>query len=654
VGVYAGGRIHRRIYWFSPGWVETDMQLGQNIDENLTDVAIIRDMSNFVESLSRDDKRRTLLICIALAVATFIAFEGVRNNGFVNYDDDLYVTDNVHVHEGLYARSISWAFTSRDASNWHPLTWISHIIDCTYFGPNPAGHHLVSMGFHIANVILLFLILKSATGAIWPSAFVAALFGLHPLAVESVAWVSQRKSVLSTFFWFLTIAAYLRYSQKPGVLRYLIVMFLFAAGLLSKPTLVTLPFVMVLLDYWPLNRIRRPQFSILHSLYEKLPLIVMSAALCVVTYMAQAKGNSVSDIITVPLISRAENILMSYIKYIGMIFCPTSLSVFYPFDLHRLAVWKTGGCLLLLLLVSSLAIALRRRFGWLFTGWFWYLGTLVPVIGLVQVGAQSMADRYMYLPGIGIYIIVAWCAFDLAKKFRPPKVIPAAAGALILGVLLLATRTQVGYWRDSLSLCRHALAVTKNNYIMNYNYGSALRDWGEVDWAIEQYRQALKINPLYAKAHNNLGCALRDKKQLDEAAAEFKLAIKISPDYAYAQNNYGVALAERGQYEEAISHFGAALKADPRLRDAMANMLKAGLTGNKPDNVLEVLLSLEQKTPSYAELYYRAGVVYDTKGEAEKAIEQLKKGLMLADKQNNKELVAQIKKQLERHQRRAD
>ncbi len=602
--------------------------------------------------MDQDDKRRALLICAALAVVTFAAFDGVRNNDFVNYDDDLYVTDNVHVQEGLYARSISWAFTSFDASNWHPLTWISHIIDCVNFGPNPAGHHLVSVGFHIANVILLFLILKSATGAIWPSAFVAAVFGLHPLAVESVAWVAQRKSVLSTFFWFLTIAAYFRYSQKPGGLRYLIVVFLFAAGLLSKPTLVTLPFVMVLLDYWPLNRILRPQFSILHSLYEKLPLIVMSAALCVVTYTAQAKGNSVSDTITVPLIFRAENILVSYIKYIGMIFCPTSLSVLYPFDLNRLAVWKTGVCLLLLVLVSSLAIVLRRRFGWLFTGWFWYLGTLVPVIGLVQAGAQSMADRYMYLPGIGIYIIVAWCVFDLAEKFRPPKVIPTAAGVLILGVLLLTTRTQVGYWKDSLSLCKHALAVTKNNYIMHYNCGSAFRDLGQVDEAIEQYRQTLKINPVYAKAHNNLGCALRDKKQLDEAAAEFKLAIKIAPDYADAQNNYGVMLAEQGQHEEAISHFDAALKANPRLKDAMDNMLKAGIAGNKPDNVLEVLLSLQQKTPSYAELYYRAGVVYDAKGEAEKAVEQLEKGLTLADRQGNKELAAQIKEQLKRHQRR--
>jgi tetratricopeptide (TPR) repeat protein len=349
--------------------------------------------------------------------------------------------------------------------------------------------------------------------------------------------------------------------------------------------------------------------------------------------MAQAKGNAVSDIVTVPLIFRTENILVSYIKYIGMVFCPTSLSVLYPFDMTRLPMWKTGVCLLLLLLVSSLAIALRRRSGWLFTGWFWYLGTLVPVIGLVQVGAQSMADRYMYLPGIGIYIIVAWCAFALAEEFRLPKVIPAATGILILGVLILVTRTQVGYWKDSLSLCRHALAVTKNNYVMNYNYASALRASGQVDEAIEQYRQTLKINPLYAKAHNNLGCALRDKKQMDEAAAEFKLAVKIAPDYADAQNNYGVALAEQGQHEEAISHFGAALKAKPYFKDAMNNMLKAGIAGNKPDSVLNVLLSLEQKMPDYAELYYRAGIIYDAKGETKKAVEQLEKACRLSNYQ---------------------
>jgi protein O-mannosyl-transferase len=611
-------------------------------------------MSNFVELLNRDGKRRTLLICGALAVATFAAFDEVRNNGFVNYDDDLYVTDNVHVQEGLHTHSIWWALTSQDATNWHPLTWVSHLIDFSVFGLNPAGHHWVSVGFHIANVILLFLILKSVTGAIWPSAFVAAVFGLHPLAVESVAWVAQRKSVLSTFFWFLTIAAYFRYSQKPGILRYLIVMALFAAGLLSKPMLVTLPFVMILLDYWPLNRTSGLQFSILRSLYEKLPLVGMSAASCIMTYIAQAKGNAVSDIATVPLIFRAENISVSYIKYIGMVFYPTSLSVLYPFDVNGLPVWKTGVCLLLLVLISSLAITQRRRLGWLFTGWFWYLGTLVPVIGIVQVGAQSMADRYMYLPGIGIYIIIVWCAFDLAKKFRPPKVIPVAAGVLTLGILLLVTRTQVGYWKDSLSLCQHALAVTKNNYIMHYNYASAFRDSGQIDEVIDQYREALKINPESAKAHNFLGYALRDKSRRAEAAAEFKLATEISPDYADAQNNYGAAMAEQGQYEEAISHFGAALKINPYLKDVMNNMLKAGVVGNKPDKVLEVLLSLQQKAPYYAELYYRAGVVYDAKGEAQKAVEQLEKGLMLADKQGNKELIAQIKKQLEQHRRKAD
>ena len=603
------------------------------------------------------DRGKTLLICAALAIATFAAFEGVRNNDFVNYDDGLYVTNNMHVQEGLYAGSVAWAFASRDASNWHPLTWISHIIDCVYFGPNPAGHHLVSLGFHIANVILLFLILKRMTGSLWPSLFVAAVFGLHPLAVESVAWVAQRKSVLSTFFAFLTIAAYVRYSQKPGILRYLIVMVLFAAGLLSKPMLVTLPIVLILLDYWPLNRIHKPQFSILRSFYEKLPLIGMSAASCVMTYIAQAKGGAVLDTVAVPLISRVQNALMSYIKYIGKIFCPTSLSAMYPFDFNELAFWKAGVCLLLLVLVSVAAFALRYRRGYFFTGWFWYLGTLIPVIGLVQVGAQGMADRYMYLPGIGIYIIVAWGVFDFAVrrplreagKLRLPKVIPAAAGVLILGILLLMTRTQVGYWKDSLSLSRHALALTKNNYVMHYSCGLALRDSGQVDEAIEQFRQSLKINPAYARAHNNLGCALQDKGQLDEAAAEFELAVKNAPEFAMAQNNYAVSLAQRGRYEEAISHFVAALKADPYFRDAMKNICKAGIDGNKLDDVLEVLLSLQPKAPSCAELYYRTGVIYDAKGQAEKAVEQLEKAFQIASSQRNEELIAQIKERLERY-----
>ncbi|MBN2020629.1 MAG: tetratricopeptide repeat protein [Sedimentisphaerales bacterium] len=607
-------------------------------------------------------KIRTAALCLLLAAATFAAFEGVRNNDFVNFDDDLYVTNNPHVQQGLYAGSIVWAFTSRDASNWHPLTWLSHIIDCVYFGPDPAGHHLVGLGFHIAGVVLLFLILKAMTGALWPSAFVAAAFGLHPLAVESVAWVAQRKNVLSTFFCFLTIAAYVRYSQKPGLWRYLTVAGLFAAGLLSKPMLVTLPFVLILLDHWPLNRIRNKneeteektlhsKFTILNSFYEKIPLLLMSAASCVVTYMAQAQGGAVSDIVKVPLISRAENTLVSYINYIGKVFWPTSLSVLYPFNFSELAAWKAGACLLLLVLVSSAAIILRRRFGWLFTGWFWYLGTLVPVIGLVQIGAQGMADRYMYLPGIGIYIIVAWSAYELAGKLRLPKVIPAAAGASALGVLLLMTRAQVGHWKDSVSLCQYALATTKNNYIMHYNCGVAFWTLGRLDEAIEQYRQALKINPAYAKAHNNLGCALRDKRQTDEALAEFERAIKIEPDYAEAQNNYAVSLAKRGQYEEAIGHFNAAIKAKPCYGDALKNICKAGIDGHKTDEVLETLLAMQQQTPSCAELYYRAATIYDAKGQVEKAVEQLEKGLTPADRQGNRELVNLIKAQLERYSR---
>jgi tetratricopeptide (TPR) repeat protein len=549
----------------------------------------------------------TLIICVILTVLVFTAFEGVRKNTFVNYDDDLYVTNNKFVKEGLSAGSVAWAFTTWHMSNWHPLTWISHIIDCTVFGLNPVGHHLVSVGFHIANVILLFLILKMMTGAIWPSAFVAAVFGLHPLAVESVAWVAERKNVLSTFFAFLTIGAYFRYTRKLGLRWYLIVVFLFAAGLLSKPMLVTLPFVLILLDYWPIGGstgLITGRFGEVggrrwfwRAVVEKIPLLLMSAASCVVTYMAQAESGAVRGIVSAPLGLRASNAIVSYVEYIGKIFYPASLAVLYPLDLKGPALWAASGGLVLLLAVTAVVIIERRRRRFLFTGWFWYLGTLVPVIGLVQVGAQVMADRYVYLPGIGIYIIVAWLAWELGARTQISKAVTLAAYVLAAGVLLMMTRVQVGYWKDSLSLSGHTLAVTKNNYIMHYN----------------------------------LGCALRDKRQMDEAAAEFKLVIKIAPDFADAQNNYGVILAEQKQYDEAIAQFNKMLELDSGSSIALGNMFKVGVKGGRIDEVLGIIRGWEQKTPGNSELYYRAGMLYAMKGENEAAIKQFETACRLTD-----------------------
>jgi len=624
--------------------------------------------------MTTDDGRRktedrgqrgwTLLICIVLAAATLVAFEQVRNNDFVNYDDELYITDNAFVRGGLNAQSIAWAFTSRRGGNWHPFTWISHIIDCAVFGANPGRHHLVSVAFHIANVVLLFLILKKVTGALWRSAFVAAIFGLHPLAVESVAWVAQRKTVLSAFFAFLTMAAYFRYVRKPGfaeglrrggpgLWRYIVVIVAFAAGLLAKPMLVTLPFVLILLDFWPLGRFDYAHHKRFWSLLvEKVPLVIISAVFCVVTYRAQVGAGAVADIVSVPLGLRLGNALVSYVGYIGKLFYPVPLAVLYPLDLKGPALWQAGVILVLLVLVSSSAVVLRRRYGFLLTGWFWYLGTLVPVIGLVQVGQQSMADRYMYLPGIGIYIIAVWFAGEAAAKLRLPKIVPASAGVLVLVLLMLTTRAQVGYWKNSLSLCQHALAVTKDNYVMHNNCGEFLRITAvRTDEAIWHYRRALEINPTYAEAHNNLGCALEDKGLMDEAAAEYKLAMEIRPGYARAHNNYGVTLARRRRYDEAIEQFSKSLATDPYYSSALHNLCKAGTEGARLDVASEIIRGLKQKAPANAELYYRAGTIYGMQGDTEKAVEQLERALEMANNQGKKELVEQITKQLELYRR---
>jgi tetratricopeptide (TPR) repeat protein len=584
-------------------------------------------------------KIRTLLICVVLAAATFIAFAGVRNNDFVIYDDDFYITSNEPVWWGLNARSIGWAFTTYHMGNWHPLTWISHIIDCSVFGLNPQGHHFVSVGFHIANVVLLFLILKRMTGDILPSAFVAAVFGLHPLAVESVAWIAERKNVLSTFFALLTILAYCEYTRKPVLWRYVVTAIAFAAGLLSKPMLVTLPFVLILLDYWPLNRIDS-KFSILNSLYEKLPLLIISGIICLVTYHTQASAGAMQDIGFSPMGLRAGNAVVSYIKYIGMVFYPAGLAPLYPLDLKGLPLWQIIAGIVILLIVTAAVILERNRRRFLITGWFWYLGTLVPVIGLVQVGSQAMADRYMYLPGIGIYIIVAWLACprtslsgagEAISKLRLPKVIPATAGTLILVILLVMTRIQVGYWKDSASLCKRTLEVTRDNYIMQNNYGELLRNAGKLDEAIEHFNSALSIRPGCVEARENLGNALQEKGRDFEASAEFEIVLRLRPNNLKARNSYGVALAKLGKTDSAIEQFSEVLSADPYRLTALNNLYKVGADNGKLDKVLDIILDLQAKARNNYELYVKAGLIYGTQGKIDASIEQLETACRLTD-----------------------
>ncbi|MGD0597741.1 MAG: tetratricopeptide repeat protein [Sedimentisphaerales bacterium] len=578
---------------------------------------------------------RTVLICIALAAATFVAFEGVRSNDFVHYDDDKYITSNEYVQKGLSLESIKWAFTTWHQGNWHPLTWMSHLIDSTVFGMKPAGHHLVSVGFHIANVILLFLILKKMTGAIWPSAFVAAVFGLHPLGVESVAWVAERKNVLSNLFAFLTIWAYLWYSQKPGWRRYAVIAILFAAGLLSKSMLVTLPFVLILLDYWPMGRFGglKGWRWLWRAIVDKVPLLAMSAAFCVVTYLAQVNAGAATNMVSMPLGLRAENVMVSYIRYIGKLFYPTSLAVLYPLDANGYPLWETWGCLLLLLAVTTVVILERRKHRFLLTGWLWYLGTLVPVIGLVQVGVQAMADRYMYLPGIGIYIIVAWLASEAVAKLRLPKIVPAITGVVILVALLLITRTQVEYWKNSESLFRHSLDVTTNNYVMYSNYGQVLKSKGRLDEAIDNFRRALELNPGWVEVHDKLACALQDKGLDAEAVAEFELVLRIKPDKTDTRNSYGVALVKIKQYDKAIEQFTRVLTEDPCRVSALNNLYKAGVEGGKLDKVLDVILGLQAKDPNNFEFCQKVGLIYGIQGNIDAAIVQLEKACRLSNYQ---------------------
>ena len=408
---------------------------------------------------------------------------------------------------------------------------------------------------------------------------------------------------------------------------------LFAAGLLSKSMLVTLPLALVLLDYWPIGRFGAATGLkwLWSATIEKVPLLVMSVALCVVTYMAQARTGTLPGTAMLPMGLRASNALESYIKYIAMTFYPAKLAVLYPLESNGFDPMAVAGCFVLLLLVTIVAIAMRRKQGFLFTGWFWYLGTLVPVIGLIQVGVQSMADRYMYLPGIGIYIIVAWLASEASAKLRLPKAVPAVTGAAILVVLLLITRIQVGYWKDSESLSRHALDVTSNNAMMNYSYGDALMVSGRLDEAIEQFRKALSMRPAFVDVREKLAGVLQAKGRNAEAVPELEMVLKARPDDTRTRNNYGVALIETGLYDKAIEQFSQVLAADPYHLNALNNLYKAGVEGGKLDKVLDVILNLQAKAPNNFNLYEKAGLIYGTRGDINAAITQLETACRLTD-----------------------
>ena len=497
--------------------------------------------------------RSSLAIGALLAAAVFVSFLPVLRNGFTGYDDPIYVTANAHVSAGLTWDGLRWAFTRAYASNWHPLTWLSHALDCSLFGVNPAGHHLSSLLLHIANTLLLFFWLSGLTGATGRSAFVALGFGIHPLHVESVAWVAERKDVLSTFFALLALLAYSAYVRRPGAVRYVVVALCLSASLASKAMWVTLPVLLVLIDWWPLGR---------RALREKIPLLGLSMLGAAAAWWAQNAGASVAPIEGLPIGLRLSNAALSYVRYLGKAVWPVDLAVFYPFA-NVIPAWQAALALAVLAAATASAFALRRSRPWVGMGWGWYLIALLPVIGIVQVGMQSMADRYMYVPLIGLLIAVAWSV--------PDGTAVRACGLAVMAVWAFITWRQCPVWRDGLTLFEHAAAVTRDNFVAHDNLGVELDRRGRADEALAQYREALRIRPgdrnastNFAQASFAAGARLIDASRFTEAEARFLEGLQVRPDNALAHSYLGIAQASLGRYREALASFDTALRLDPK------------------------------------------------------------------------------------------
>ena len=508
------------------------------------------------------------LVCLALVVITLATFFGVRRFEFTNYDDPEYVTRNSHVTRGLSLEGIRWAFSAFHVSNWHPLTWLSHMLDCELFGLDAGAHHVVNLILHLLNTVLLFLLLWRLTGELWPSAFVAALFGWHPQHVESVAWIAERKDLLCALFGLLAMHAYAGWARDRRRWQLALVAAMFVLSLMAKPMLVTLPFVLLLLDLWPLGRMKtagtpdsRGQ-PFLQLLVEKALLFGATFALCVVTLAAQ-RGEAVRSIQEVPLGPRLANAAVSYVEYLMKTFWPMDLAVFYPL---RREIPVLEGLLAFLVLggISFAVWKLRARRPYLLVGWLWYVGMLVPVSGLVQVGGQARADRYTYLPLIGVFIMLAWGGRDLVRAFRVPAKLAAAVAAMLLIACAVLTRVQVGYWQNSETLFRHALEIMPDNVVAHINLGSVFEQAGRADEAQLHYREALRIEPGRAQAHNNLANVLDAAGKFAEAVPHYEEAIRLRPQVSIPRIHFGMALAGQGRYDEALSNYTVAMRHDPR------------------------------------------------------------------------------------------
>jgi tetratricopeptide (TPR) repeat protein len=578
---------------------------------------------------------RPRLIGLLLALITLLAYLPASRDGFVNYDDQDYVTENSVVQKGLTWTGIKWAFTTGHASNWHPLTWLSHMADCELFGLNAGAHHFVNVLFHTANVVLLLVLLLRLTDELWPAAFVAALFAWHPLHVESVAWISERKDVLSTFFALLTLLAYTRYAQcvtsdtyqvtrtnstlspvtRHPTRFYWLALLFFALGLMSKPMLVTLPFVMLLLDYWPLQRMASDQWQVskvLRLMPEKWPFFLLALISCAVTFLVQRHGEAVMTFQQFPLHLRVANALIAYERYLGKTFWPSGLAILYPLSNHLLWIRAMAATAIGLLgVISWLIWRIHRPYPYLLVGWLWFLGTLVPVIGLVQVGIAAMADRYTYFPLVGVFIAVAFGVRDLARRFQFSKAVVAAAAALTLAGCLVLTENQLRYWLDSESLFAHALAATKgNNPHAQVNYGVALEQKGHLVEALAQYREVGRIAPDNVEAHYDIGNLLDNSGQPEEALPELFQAVRLKPKLPSLHAALGTVLVELGRFDEAMSQFNEAARLDPAYPWAPFELGKLRLKqGRGTEAIDEFRAALRIDPDNYQILAYTAHVL---------------------------------------------
>jgi len=562
--------------------------------------------------------RPDLLIYLFLVISVLVVYWQVNNYEFVGFDDDVFIIENTRVQNGLTLESIRWAFSYDNMTYWHPLTWLSYMLDIQLYGMNPGAHHMTNVLLHIVNSILLFIVFNKMTGALWKSAVVASFFALHPLNVESVAWVVERKNVLSTLFWMLTLFTYACYVERSNIYRYLLTLSVFVFGLMAKPMLVTLPFVLLILDLWPLKRFHFQQFLDNHQkparipkikrlkesnslplILEKIPFLIFSGISVYLSILSTRHRGLVISLDEVSIYHRITNALVSYVSYIGKMIWPRDLAVFYPFP-ETVQLWKAAVAFVLLTGVSILVIRLLKKRPYLGVGWLWYLGTLLPVIGLVQAGLwPAMADRFAYVPLIGLFVGIAWGIPDLAAGWRYKLKGLGTITAAVLIILMTTSWLQARNWKNSVMLFKHAVGVTDNNYVMHDNLGFALTARGRPDEAINNYKEAIRINPDFEQANINLGIALLAQGKFDECIDYYQEVLRAKPGYAGVHHNLGIVLLRKGKLDNGVVHLREAIRLKPDYAEAYNSLGVAMVTKGEIEAGIRIFRKAFQIKPGY-------------------------------------------------------